>query len=263
MLSGSRWFGLNPDRVVFHIQGQKSDQTMKLKPQETFNIFFVSIVYSVSIFAHPMEEKEQSILDQATALFMQYGVKSLTMDDLARQMGISKKTLYQVVSDKAELVANAIQHYIDTDRKELELLHEKSENAVEEMFLIAQRVSEHLRAMHPSILYDLEKYYPKAFRLFEEYKLKIIMACVARNIEDGIAQGLYRANLNIPIVAGLYIGRMDVIFDQRLFPLSEYNITDVYFEAIRYHIRGIASEKGSQYLKRKLKKMDQKHPIFQ
>ncbi len=180
-----------------------------------------------------MEDKAQKILDQATILFMQYGVKSLTMDDLARHMGMSKKTLYQVVSDKAELVARGIQCYLDNDHCELEQIHTESENAIEEMFLIAQRVSEHLRKMHPSIMFDLEKYYPKAFQLFEEYKMKVLMSSVARNIENGIKQGLYRDNVNIPIVAGIYIGRMDLMFDQQLFPASKYSPTDVYFEVIR------------------------------
>lgn len=209
-----------------------------------------------------MDEKAQNIVNQAIVLFTQYGVKSLTMDDLARHMGISKKTLYQVVPDKAELVSRGIQLYIDQDVCSLDKMHEESENAIEEMFLIAQKVSENLKQMHPSILFDLEKYYPKAFVQFQEYKMKIVMGSVSRNIEDGIAQGYYRDNINIPIVAGLYISRMDAIFDQKLFPASKYDIKDVYFEAIRYHIRGIASEKGIEYLKNKFKTLDTQHPIF-
>jgi AcrR family transcriptional regulator len=209
-----------------------------------------------------LEEKAQNIIDQAIQLFTQYGVKSLTMDDLARHMGVSKKTLYQVVTDKADLVSRTIKYYIDQDVCELEKVHEESENAIEEMFMIAQRVSEHLKQMHPSIIYDLEKYYPKAFKTFQEYKVRDIQGCVARNIRDGIEQGLYRDNINIPIVTGLYIGRMDLIFDQQLFPSSKYSPKDVYFEAIRYHIRGIASEKGIEYLKNKFKTIDTQNPIF-
>jgi hypothetical protein len=141
-------------------------------------------------------------------------------------------------------------------------MHAESENAIEEMFMIAQSMSGLLKQMHPSILFDLEKYYPKAFAQFEQYKLKDMLECVSQNIEDGIAQGYYRENINIPIVARLYIGRMDDIFDQKLFPASEYNIKDVYLEAIRYHIRGIASEKGMEYLKNKFKSLDTQNPIF-
>ncbi|MDC0304220.1 TetR/AcrR family transcriptional regulator [Flavobacteriales bacterium] len=209
-----------------------------------------------------MKEKAQIILGQVTILFMQYGIKSLTMDDIARHLGMSKKTLYQSFSDKAELVIKGIQSYMDEENKALCSIQEKSENAIEEMFLISQHVSQHLQSMHPSILFDLEKYYPAAFKKFNEYKTQIILACIARNIKEGIEQGLYRENINIPIVAGLYVGRMDIIFDQQLFPAIKYSPKDVYFEAIRYHIRGIASEKGMVYLKDKFNTLDTQHPIF-
>ena len=209
-----------------------------------------------------MDEKAQNILDQVRVLFMQYGIKSLTMDDIARHLGMSKKTLYQSFSDKADLVSKGIEAHMNEEVAAICSIQEKSQNAIEEMFLISQHVSQHLQSMHPSILFDLEKYYPSAFKKFNEYKTDVIMSCIAKNIEDGINQGFYRKNINIPIVAGLYVGRMDILFDQQLFPASQYNAKDVYFEAIRYHIRGIASEKGIEYLKDKFKSLDTQHPIF-
>ncbi|TNF24258.1 MAG: TetR/AcrR family transcriptional regulator [Bacteroidetes bacterium] len=209
-----------------------------------------------------MDEKALKILAQSTELFMQYGIKSLTMDDIARHLGISKKTLYQSFSDKAELVYQGMLAHMKHEQDALNTIHEQSENAIEEMFLISQHVSKHIQSMHPSILFDLEKYYPEAFQEFQNYKLKYIMGCIARNIEDGIAQGFYRKNMNIPVVAALYVARMDVLFDQKLFPSSQFSLKDVYFEAIRYHIRGIASEKGIEYLKNKFKTLDTQHPIF-
>lgn len=184
------------------------------------------------------------------------------MDEIARQLGMSKKTLYQSFSDKADLVLKGIESHMDKEAAALLTIQERSENAIEEMFHIAQNASVYLQQMHPSILYDLEKYYPKAFAKFNEYKTKLIMSSIARNLEQGIAQGLYRKNINIPIIAGLYVGRMDIMFDQQLFPATQYNAKDVYFEAIRYHIRGIASEKGIAYLKHKFKTLDPQNPIF-
>lgn len=209
-----------------------------------------------------MDEKGQKILEQVSQLFMQYGIKSLTMDDIARHLGISKKTLYQSFSDKADLVSQGMQLHIDKEGCAITSIQEKSQNAIEEMFLISQHVSTHLQTLHPSILFDMQKYYPDAFAKFNDYKLKMIMSSIARNLKEGIEQGLYRDNLNIPIVAGLYVGRMDILFDQNLFPSSTYSPKDVYFEAIRYHIRGIASEKGIEYLKDKFKTLDTQHPIF-
>lgn len=220
------------------------------------------MVFNPLHLPHEMEEKAQKILAQVSLLFMQYGIKSLTMDDIARHLGISKKTLYQSFSDKSDLVLQGIQSHMDLEGEALEKIHVESINAIDEMFLMSQHVSGHLQQMHPSILFDMQKYYPAAFEKFEEYKLKIVMSCLARNMEDGIAQGLYRKNLNIPIVAGLYVGRIDLLFDQKLFPASKYSPKDVYFEAIRYHIRGIASEKGMEYLRDKFRSIDTQNPIF-
>jgi len=210
-----------------------------------------------------MEMKCQQLLEQVTGLFMQYGVRSLTMDDIARHLGISKKTLYLCVADKAELVERTMTAYMEKDSTMMEQIHADAANAIDEMFLMAQHVSEHLTKMHPSILFDLEKYYPKAHKLFMDYKLKTIRGVLTRNMQVGIEQGLYRENLNADIISGLYVGRMDVIFDDALFPRAQFNAAQIYTETIRYHIRGIASEKGIIYLQDKFKAMSaQNQAIF-
>jgi hypothetical protein len=82
-------------------------------------------------------------------------------------------------------------------------------------------------------------------------------------MQVGIQQGMYRENLNADIISGLYVGRMDVIFDEALFPRAQFNAAQIYTETIRYHIRGIASEKGIIYLQDKFKAMSaQNQAIF-
>jgi TetR/AcrR family transcriptional regulator, cholesterol catabolism regulator len=207
-----------------------------------------------------MEVKCQQMLEQVTALFMQYGVRSLTMDDIARHLGISKKTLYQCFADKAEMVEKTMAAHIDLDVAMMERINAEAPNAIEEMFLIVQHVAKHLTQIHPSVLFDLEKYYPKAYRLFIDYKHKTIRRVIERNMTDGMAQGLYRENLKPRIISGLYVGRIDVFFDRELFPPSETNPAEVYVETIRYHIRGIASEKGIAYLQDKMRTIDNSQP---
>lgn len=209
-----------------------------------------------------MEAKSRNTIAKVHDLLMQFGIKSLTMDDIARNLGISKKTIYTFVSDKADLVEKAIIHYMDEDKVVMEKIHDDSENAIEELISISKNVSQHLRKMHPSILFDLQKYYPKAYEKFEEYKSEHVMACVKRNLEEGISQGLFRENLNIPIVAKLYVGRIDLIMDPTVFHPSKFDVKDVFYENIRYHIRGIASEKGVEYLKERFKKPDTDNPVY-
>jgi len=206
------------------------------------------------------DSKCQELLGQVTALFMQYGIRSLTMDDIARHLGISKKTLYQCFDDKADMVEKTMAAHVDHDTAVVERIHAEAPNAIEEMFLIVQHVSQHLTQVHPSILFDLEKYYPKAFRIFIDYKHKTIRQIIERNMVDGMAQDFYRENLNPRIISGLYVGRIDVFFDRELFPPSETNPAEVYIETIRYHIRGIASEKGIAYLQDKMRTMNNPQP---
>jgi len=203
-----------------------------------------------------MEIKCQQMLEQVSGLFMQYGIRSLTMDDIARHLGISKKTLYQCFEDKADMVEKTMTAHIDHDTAMVEQIHGEASNAIEEMFLIVQQVGQHLTQIHPSILFDLEKYYPKAFRLFVDYKQKTIRSVIERNMRDGMAQGLYRENLKPRIISGLYVGRIDVFFDRDLFPATETNPVEVHVETMRYHIRGIASEKGIAYLQDKMRTID-------
>lgn len=200
------------------------------------------------------------MMEQVAGLLMQYGVRSLTMDDIARHLSISKKTLYQCFEDKADMVDRVMKAHIEQDRAVVESIHAEAPNAIEEMFLIAQQLGKHMARVHPSILFDLEKYYPSAYRLFTDYKQKTIRQTIERNMVDGMAQGLYRDNLRPSIISGLYVGRIDVFFDLELFPPSETNPVEVYLETIRYHIRGIASEKGLAYLQEKMRTMNNTQP---
>ena len=209
-----------------------------------------------------MDAKVQQIIAQVSPLLMRYGVKSLTMDDIAKHLGISKKTLYQVVSDKADLVEKAIMLYMEFEMASMTAIHQKSKNAIEELIEISGHMNQHLTQMHPSILFDLEKYYPASFKRFENYKVECVLTHVQRNLQDGIDQDLYRDNLNIPIVARLYVARIDSLFDPKVFPSDEFNLKTVFLEHIRYHIRGVASEKGVAYLKERFKQHDNDTPIF-
>ena len=184
------------------------------------------------------------------------------MDEIARHLGVSKKTLYQVVKDKADLVEKAMMLYMDFEMASMEAIQKKSANAIEELIAISGHMNQHLAQTHPSILFDLEKYYPTSFKRFENYKSECVLTHVQRNLQDGIDQNLYRDNLNIPIVARLYVSRIDSLFDPKVFPTSEFNLKSVFLEHIRYHIRGVASEKGVAYLKERFKQHDNDTPVF-
>lgn len=182
------------------------------------------------------------------------------MDDIARELGISKKTLYLYCTDKEDLLIKSFSNYFKSEEAFQEAIWAKNLNAIDEMFEVSKHVAEMLKNLHPSVHYDLRKYYPEAWKIFSEYRKNFLFKCVADNMEKGKQEGLYRTNLNIPIVARIHIARIDVIFDGELFPPSQFNFQEVYFEMIRYHIRGIASPKGIEFFMDKIKTIDPTNP---
>jgi AcrR family transcriptional regulator len=227
---------------------------------ETFFNKNVSIVSFSYTFGPRMEQKEQQFLEQVDKLFLSCGIKSLTMDDIARELGISKKTLYQYCTDKEDLLIKSFSHYFKCEESFQQAIWAKNLNAVDEIFEVSKHVAEMLKNLHPSVHYDLRKYYPEAWKIFSEYRKNFLLKCVSDNMEKGKKEGLYRANLNIPIVARIHIARIDVIFDGELFPASQFNFAEVFFELIRYHIRGIASPQGIEYFMDKIKTIDPTNP---
>ncbi len=195
-----------------------------------------------------VDEKHLDILQKSIALFMQYGIKSQTMDDIASKMGISKKTLYQYVKNKEDLVQQGISFFVEKRKKEFdEITCCESGNAIDRFIAINRVISQELKQMHPSILFDIQKYYPQAWEVVREFKIDFITQLIKDNIEQGIKEGLYRENLEKNIVAFMYVTMADNLFTTN--PLSmQYSIFHLHLELVRYHIRGIASEKGLNYL---------------
>ena len=184
---------------------------------------------------------------------MRFGIKSMTMDDIARQLGVSKKTLYLYVKDKNDLVERVMTQIVEHEKSLANNLCEVHENAIDMLFELSKDVSQKFGQVHPSINYDLQKYHPKAWEIFEEFRTVFVAECIEENIQKGIEQGLYRDNVDAFIIARMYAAKMDMCTDGQVFPAERYDFKSIHFELMRYHIRGIASEKGMKYLKKKVK----------
>ena len=195
-----------------------------------------------------MENRESSLLEAATSVFMRFGIRSVNMDDMARHLGVSKKTLYQYFKDKDELVDRAVSGYCMRESKEINEICGRSLNAIDENLEIMKCMLGILKNVHASVQYDLEKYYPEISSRMKEDRARSVFECMLRNLKKGQKEGLYRKDFSAEIIAKFYIGRIDLIFNQQLFPESTYKLTELYEEVFRYHIMGIASEKGQQYL---------------
>ncbi len=200
-----------------------------------------------------MENKRQEFLLQALSVYMRLGIKSVTMDELARQLGISKKTIYTFVKDKNDLVMQCIQLAQTNEECEIKAISDIEENAIDELLKVGELVAQRLRSVHPSIFFDLQKYHPDAYKILSEHRNKLIIRSVTSNLKKGKQQGLYRNNINEDILSKMYVSFIDVLFQGDIFPTSSYSFIQVYSEYFKYHIRGIASDKGLKYLEKIMK----------
>ena len=199
-----------------------------------------------------MEENldtKTKILVRAEELFLRYGIKSVTMDDISKALGMSKKTLYQYVENKTDLLAQIMAVHIEQDKTSMNAIHAEAANAIDEMLRIAKFVIRDLRRIGPTTMYDLQKYYRDIWDKMEAFHKEYIYTVIKNNLDMGVQQGLYRANINTDVVAKLYVGKTLIVADEEMFPQRDYNREQLFKEYFNYHIHGIASEKGLELLK--------------
>lgn len=178
------------------------------------------------------------------------------MDDVARELGISKKTLYQHVIDKNDLVYKVFELEINDSSKKFECSFNSESNAIEQIFDVHKWVVGRMKVYSPVSDYDLKKYYPDLYRKIDSVRRERIYDFVINNLKKGKAEGLYRSDLDIDIISKIHVSRIQNTFDSDLLTNEEKTSLKVFYEFFIYHIRGIASEKGIQLLEEKLKKKE-------
>lgn len=201
-------------------------------------------------------EIEQRILARAEQLFMQKGVKSISMDDIASDLGISKKTIYQYFSNKAELVYEISKGYFAREKAMLEEISRQSGNALEELVKVVHWSLRFFQNIHPGVMFDIRKYYPRAWSLFEEYKSGFVLAAMVKNLEQGIREGLYRPDINVAMVARMRLSQIDACMDQQYFPNTEFDFMELQIQMLEVFMYGIVTGKGRISLKEYLKPIE-------
>jgi len=202
---------------------------------------------------HMTNDTSIRIFQQAHDLFMQYGLKSVSMDDIANKMGISKKTIYQYYADKEELVAAVVKHITSHNQSQCNKDILSSENAVHEIVLAMEEMSKLFETMNPSILFDLQKYYPKAFRFFHSHKNEFIYSKIKQNISRGIKEGLYRADVNIEIVTKYRVESIVLAFNPEFQTSVKSGLVSIAHELSTFFLYGIANEKGHKLIGKYIK----------
>jgi AcrR family transcriptional regulator len=202
-----------------------------------------------------MNEELKNILSKARDLYMKYGIKSITMDDVARELSISKKTLYQYVADKDDLVGKFIDNEIAIRQEEICKCFRIGLNAVEELFEISLFMNKMMRDQNPATDYDLKKYYPQHFQKTVNARREGVYNYILINLKKGIKEGLYRKEMNKEVIAKLYLWRIENSQISELFSVEEFSSIKLFVELLNYHVRGIATEKGIVELEKKIKEL--------
>lgn len=189
-------------------------------------------------------DNRERILVRARDLFMQFGIRSVSMDDIATEMGISKKTIYQYFADKEELVSAVILLKIGENQSRCDLDRKESANAIEEMFRAMEMVEQMFRTMNPSVLFDLRKYHPVAYAHFEKHKNDYLFNVIRSNLERGIREELYRPEINVEIIARFRVDSMLLPFDPVFLNRQKATLADVEQQVIEHYLFGIVTLKG-------------------
>lgn len=191
-----------------------------------------------------MGETAIRIQQEAHSLFMQYGLKSVSMDDIAAKMGISKKTIYQYFSDKEQLVIQVITAIINKNQETCEIDRKRATDAIHEIFLAMQQMSELFHHMNPSILFDMHKYYPEAYKVFLKHKNGYLYTIIKENINRGIKEELYREDINIEIMARYRLESIIVPFHPEFQQYVKSNLVEIAEQISTHFLFGMVSQKG-------------------
>jgi TetR/AcrR family transcriptional regulator, cholesterol catabolism regulator len=179
---------------------------------------------------------KHNIVLKSRNLFLKYGIKSVAMDDIARELGISKKTLYQHFETKNDLIKSVAEY-----------------NLANDIQMVASHVIEEIMSIQsPTLIFDLQKYYPEMWQLFEHFQNEQISNHIRQNIERGIKEGLYREEVNATIISKIYAGSSLCVIDEKMFSQKEFDKVKLFKEFFVYHIRGLATAKGLKLLEKRL-----------
>ncbi|UOE36517.1 TetR/AcrR family transcriptional regulator (plasmid) [Hymenobacter monticola] len=186
------------------------------------------------------------ILQQAEVLFLRNGIKGVSMDDIAAALSMSKKTLYKAFANKDEIVQAAMTSHLHKVQGDCVRIGERAANAVQKMVLLSRWADSQFSEVHPSIIHDLRKFHPVTWALFREHQYTFILAQIIHNLRRGIAEGVFRANLDVGVLARLHLGQAELVFDPELYPPEQFTTTRIHQTLDEHFLLGIATPHGQQ-----------------
>jgi AcrR family transcriptional regulator len=197
---------------------------------------------------------KDKILHKAADLFLSFGFKSITMDDIAADLGMSKKTIYSHFSTKKKLVEASTFYILERVNETICSILDANYDPIEETFTIKSMINNLLKNEKSSPSYQLQKYYPKIYKQVHEKQFEAVQSCIVENLKRGITEDYYRKDIDIDLITRLFFSGNMNLTNQELFPIDVYEISSLKNTFLEYHVRAIATEKGLNTLKNILKR---------
>lgn len=198
--------------------------------------------------------KIKEINKEILLLFQQYGIRCLTMDDIANKLGCSKKTLYVFYANREDLVNKVISQDMAVHQKEIQGIIKQNINPIDELFLLNKLALKKIKTIHPTTQYELKKYYPLAWKVFDDKHKNLVFKVTLSNIKRGIKIGLYREEINPELMAKIFAENIDIVFNGVVFNSENSSFSDVFYEYMTHYIHGIINENGKIYFLQNLNK---------
>ena len=187
---------------------------------------------------------KENIISEAIHLFMKNGLRSVTMDDIAKHLGISKKTIYQHFKDKEEIIIQSTSVVFDIENRMMREIENEADNAAEELYNLTLCLRERIKNTSTTALYDMKKYYQKAWNKYKNFKHDVIYNSVIKNLNRGMEEGLFRSDINPEVLAQLRIGEIELSFDKDFFQKDKFSLVEIHEQLFEHFTYGILSEKG-------------------
>lgn len=197
-----------------------------------------------------MSDIRSHILLQADVLFTQYGIKSITMDDIAKQLGMSKKTIYQHFNDKHDLVLELMRSKMEEHKVLIEECCKTADNAIHELFFGLGTLEEMLSKTNPTMFYDLQKFFPEAWAHFKDFREQVLLTIVKNNLNRGIEEQLFRPDIDIEVLSRMRLEAIEMNFNPTIFPTQKFSIARVARVLTLHFIYGLCTPKGFELAKK-------------
>ena len=189
-------------------------------------------------------EIQDRILQKADELFKRYGIRAVTLDEISNVLGISKKTIYQSFEDKDALVDAVMMKKFEKDYEKCEMCSIDAKNAIDEIFKLMENMDEDIKGINPIILFDLKKFHFKTYQKFQQHMHQNLMQMIVANLKRGVAEGLYRDDMNFEIISRFRMSSIWLLFDTEIFPPKSFELSKIFREISELFLHGLVNNKG-------------------